>query len=292
MATTFTNQATLTVNGTSVQSNIAVGLIEGILSVSKQSVTEEYGAGDTLTYVVSIVNDSDTSAEDLTVSDDLGAYDFCRGTRQPLDYVEGSVLYYRNGELQPDPAVSTDDGLTFTGITVPANGNVTIIYQATVNAFAPLEAGSEITNTVTVTGDDVCGVEAEETVTVDSEPLLSIVKSVAPIPVAENGELTYTFQLQNSGNTAISPEDNAVITDTFDPLLSDIRVALNGVALTAGTDYTYNETTGAFATVAGVISIPAAAFTQDPITGEWSMTPGSATLTVTGTVGSVCDIIS
>ena len=95
------------------------------------------------------------------------------------------------------------------------------------------------------------------------------------------------YQLLNSGNTAVLETDNATITDTFDPLLSDISVALNGTALTAGTDYTYDEATGVFTTGNGVISIPAATYTQNPTTGEWTMTPGSSTMTVTGTVGAV-----
>ena len=76
----------------------------------------------------------------------------------------------------------------------------------------------------------------------------------------------------------------AEIIDTFDPILSNIAVSYNGTALVAGTDYTYNETTGLFATTAGRITVPAAAYTQDPATGNWIVTPGTGTLTVTGTI--------
>jgi len=53
--------------------------------------------------------------------------------------------------------------------------------------------------------------------------------------------------------------------------------------LTPGTDYTYDETTGAFATVPGVITVPAATFTQNP-DGTFNTTPGTSSLVVTGTV--------
>ncbi|MEI3048770.1 MAG: hypothetical protein V8T65_12065 [Roseburia inulinivorans] len=53
----------------------------------------------------------------------------------------------------------------------------------------------------------------------------------------------------------------AEIIDTFDPILSNIAVSYNGTALAAGTDYTYNEATGLFATTAGRITVPAAAYT-------------------------------
>lgn len=286
MATTFTNVATLSYNGAQVYSNTAVGMIEEVLSVTKYAVNETYGAGDTMTYVVSVVNNSDAAVNGLTVTDDLGAYAFGTGNVQPMDYIENTLQYYRNGVLQPDPAVSTADGLTLSDISVPANGNVTIVYSTALNDYAPMETGGSITNTVTINGTGVTAVTAQESVAVTNAAQLSVIKSITPIPVAENGELTYTFQLLNSGNTAVLETENAVVSDTFDPVLSNISVSLNGTALIAGTDYTYNEATGVFVTGNGLLSIPAATYTQDPTTGEWSVTPGSSTLTVTGTVGA------
>ena len=284
MATTFTNVATLSYNGTQILSNVAVGMIEGMLSVSKYAVNETYSDGDTMTYVVSIVNNSDTAVTGLTVTDDLGAYPFSTGTVQPLTYVAQSLQYYQNGVLQPDPAVSVTDGLVLSDIAVPAGGNTTLVYAAQVNAYAPLETGGTITNTVTVDSAAITAATAEESVAVTNEAQLSVIKSVTPIPVSENGELTYTFQLLNSGNTAVLDTENAVITDTFDPVLTDISVTLDGTALVEGVDYTYDEATGVFATANGVIAIPAATYTQDTSTGEWSMTPGSVTLAVTGKI--------
>ena len=283
MATTFTNQATLSYNGAQVRSNIAVGVLEGSLSVTKNAVASQYSAGETITYVVSIVNNSPGPITGLTVSDDLGAYPFGAGTVQPLTYVNGSVQYYSDGILQPAPAVTTTDGLVITGISVPANGNVTLVYSATVNEYAPLASGSAIDNTVTVDGTGVSAVEAQETVPASEAAQLSMLKSVTPIPVAENGTLTYTFQLINSGNTAVLDTDGAVVSDIFDPVLTGIAVTLNGTALTAA-DYSYDEATGVFSTADGVIAIPAATYEQDPATGVWTATPGTTTLTVTGAV--------
>ena len=42
--------------------------------------------------------------------------------------------------------------------------------------------------------------------------------------------------------------------------------------------------TGLFATVEGQILVPAATYTQDPTTGAYSVSPGIATLVVTGTI--------
>jgi len=51
-----------------------------------------------------------------------------------------------------------------------------------------------------------------------------------------------------------------------------------------GVNYTYDAATGEFATVAGQITVPAATYAQDPATGLWTIQPGVAVLTVTGTV--------
>ena len=85
------------------------------------------------------------------------------------------------------------------------------------------------------------------------------------------------------GNTAAAATDNATIIDTFTPALSNITVTYNGDTMPVTTFYTYNETTGLFQTVPGQITVPAATFTQST-TGEYTVTPGIATVTVTGTI--------
>lgn len=290
MATTFTNQATLSYNGATVRSNIATGAIESALTIDKQPLADLYSAGENLTYIISVINSGDNDITSLTVADDLGAYEFGDETLQPLSYVDGSVQYYLDGAIQPTPAVTAEQGVSFGNITVPANGNVLLIYQAQVNEFAPLGDGEAITNTATLTGGTICEAQASATVNAQSGAVLSMLKSVSPVPVSENGELSYTFRMANNGATALETTDNAVITDTFNPILSDLTVTLDGAPLVQGTDYTYNETTGEFSTVAGKLAVPAAAFVQDPTTGAWSVTPGEAVMVISGTVGSVCDI--
>ena len=73
-------------------------------------------------------------------------------------------------------------------------------------------------------------------------------------------------------------------TDTFNPILTDITVTFNDVVWSSPVNYTYDETTGEFATVPGQMTIPAAVYAQDPTTGEWIIEPGVGVLTVTGTV--------
>lgn len=102
--------------------------------------------------------------------------------------------------------------------------------------------------------------------------------------MVDNERVTYTFIIRNSGNEPVVATDNAVITDTFNPILTDLVVTFEGVVWEEGTQYNYNEATGLFETLPGRITVPAATYTRDPATGEYSVTPGIATLIVTGTI--------
>lgn len=282
----YTNQAQLSYKNTVLNSNVAVGEILEVLSASKTAVRDRYSRNDDVTYVISIVNSGTTAFTGLTVSDNLGAYEFNGGTLYPLEYAEGSVRVYINGVLQTaPPTVTSLQPLVFSGLSLPANSNMTIIYEAVTTRFAPLSAAGTITNTATISGDGVGSpVTATATVTAKAEPDLTINKSIEPAVVTENGTVTYTFTIQNYGNTATAAADNVSVTDTFDPVLSNLSVAFNGTAWTEGTEYTYNAGTGLFTTVPGQITIPAATYTQDAETGVWSITPGTGILTVRGTL--------
>ena len=203
----------------------------------------------------------------------------------PLTYEAGSVALFTNGVPQAAPAVAPGPPLVFSGITVPAGGDVVLVYQARANAYADPAPGGTIVNTVTVTGDGLSApITASETVEVDVAPVLAISKSITPAQVVDNDRVTYTFVIQNSGNQAVVATDNAAITDTFDPILTALAVSFDGVAWTQGVQYNYDEATGLFATVPGQILVPAATYTQDPVTGIYTETPGIATLVVTGTI--------
>ena len=281
---TFYNQATLNYNNTTTTSNITTGEIVDSLTATKTALVPTYTSGDNVTYVISIVNSGTTDYTGLTVTDNLGAYTYNTSTVYPLTYTPDSIRYYINGALQATPTIGATRPLTLTGISVPAGGNTTIVYETTANNFAPPAAASTITNTVTITGTGITEpVTATETVTVLAAPMLNISKSLSPTTINGNGQITYTFIIQNMGNTAAAATDNATIIDTFTPALSNITVTYNGDTMPVTTFYTYDETTGLFQTVPGQITVPAATFTQST-TGEHTVTPGIATVTVTGTI--------
>lgn len=280
----FTNYATLSYSGGSTVSNTVTGEILDTLSVTKTAVINNYTARDKVTYVITLVNSGTTALTGLSLTDNMGAYRFNGSTYYPLNYIDGSIRYYVNGVLQAAPAVAGGPPMGVSGLSIPAGGNATLIYEAAVTNYAPLASGAAITNTATVTGDDLSApVVATETITAENRADLTISKSVCPAVVTGNGQLTYTFVIENTGNTIATADDNAILNDTFNPILNPISVAFNGVAWSEGANYTYDEATGEFATLPGQITVPAATYAQSS-NGTWVMTPGISMLTVTGTV--------
>jgi hypothetical protein len=282
----FTNQATLSYGDTVTTSNIALGEVLEVLSATKTAVNGVYyGQNDTITYIISLINSGAVPLNNLTVTDNLGTFDFGTGTLTPLVYTTGSVKYYQNGVISPSPSVTTSESqVVFSGISVPANGNSTLAYEVTVNNLAPLDEGAEITNVATINGCGVTPISASETVTSGVGPNISITKSISPVPVADGATVTYTFVIENTGNRALVATDNAVIRDLFDPTLTDVTATFNGVAWTEGTEYNYNQATGLFESVPSNITVPSATYTRDPVSGVVSLIPGTSTLVITGTI--------
>ena len=282
---TFYNKATLSYNGTSTDSNIVTGEILAALTASKQALDQSYEAGETITYAISLVNSATSTLSGLTITDNLGAYSFGAQTLVPLTLVPGSLYFYINGVLQPTPAISSTSPLTLTGISIPAGGNAILLYNATVNEYAPLDLESTITNTGSANGNTlVAPVSFTETIGKNTAADLSISKSLCPETITENGEITYTFLIQNTGNLSAGLAENVIISDVFQPVLENLTVTYNGTIWSEPANYTYDETTGAFQTVTGSITVPPATFTQNPLTGEWTTTPGVAVIRVTGTI--------
>ncbi len=281
---TFTNFATLSYNGGTTTSNIVTGRLLETLFVSKTAVMDDYTARDDVTYVVTLCNSGTAPLTGLTVTDDLGAYQFEGDTVYPLEYTPDSLHYYVNGVLQAPLAVADSQPLSITDISVPAGGCVMLIYEAAVTNYAPLGVDDTITNTVTVTG---CGmaapVTASEIIYTEDRADLTISKAVSPAAVTNNGQLTYTFVIANHGNTPAVATDDVVVTDVFDPILNPISVTFESDVWVEGVNYTYNEATGAFATLPGQITVPAATYTRND-DGTWTVNPGTVTLVVTGTV--------
>ncbi len=80
----FSNQATLTYNGNTTNSNIAYGEILDVLVTTKTAVEGSYTPGQLVTYVVTLRNTGNVPLTGLTVTDNLGGYEFNGTTVYPL----------------------------------------------------------------------------------------------------------------------------------------------------------------------------------------------------------------
>jgi len=273
------NQASLTFNGVITNSNVTSGEIVDTLTFTKTAISEDYARGDGVAYALSVVNGGATEMTDVSITDNLGAYNFAGGELVPLEYIDGTLKLYINGVLVATPTVTAGPPLTVSGFAIPSGGNALIVYEARATEYAPLAQSSQITNVATMAGND-----ATATVSVREEAILSITKVMEPDTVSENGRLTYTFIIQNTGNIPVVATDDTTVSDVFEPILSNIAVTFNGTTWTEGTNYSYDESTGVFTTLAGQITAPAATFTTDAATGVVTINPGVSIIEVTGTV--------
>lgn len=280
----FYNQAQLFYNGNQTASNVTQGERVGVISAEKNSLNTGFSAGENISYIINIVNSGLTALTGLTVTDNLGAMTVSTGAIVPLSYVEGSLLYYVDGELRNTAtATATATELVISNVDVPAGGSAVIAYQATVNEYAPVYDNATITNTAEIEGGGLTAIEVKDTIASTDAPELSITKTISPERVTENGRITYSFIITNTGNTAATVDDAVSVSDVFDPVLTQIDVRLDGDVLTRNTEYTYNEQTGEFAVVDGVITVPAATYERNA-DNVVITTPGTAILTVSGNI--------
>lgn len=217
----FTNFATLSYNGGTTNSNTVTGELLEALTVTKTAVVKNYAANDKITYIISIVNSGAQPVTNLTVTDNLGAYEFNSGTVYPLAYVPNSVRYYVKRRLADRAHRNVGAAARHYGPECPRKRRIMLVYEAEVTAYAPLGTDGSITNTANVT-DGNLEVSASETVSTEDRAVLTISKALCPAVVTGNGQITYTFVIENTGNTEASEAERIVLTDTFDPILKNI----------------------------------------------------------------------
>lgn len=289
------NQAQLSYNGITTKSNITKGEIVAVISATKAALFDSYRSDDIVTILLNITNSGTTAFNNLTIYEDLRRYSYTPPvepgepdppaiTLFPLTYIDNSMRHFQKSVQMINPTVTrTPAGLTITGVNLPPETTSLLLFQAKINEYAKLDIADTILSTSTIDSADLTNpITAAVTLNTHDAPFLTIVKNICPEKVAENGTVTYTFTISNYGNTAADVSSNAVVKDTFTPPLLNPTFMYNGSQI-PDASFSYNEESGVFETVPGLINIPAATFTQDK-NGVVSITPGERIISASGTI--------
>ena len=287
MPTQITNTASLTFEYGSEKgcatSNTAATTLQETLSISKSSLGCTYSPGNDIFYIITISNNNSAAVMSVKISDDLGTYCLGAVSISPLTYAGPAELYIDGAfQCELEPKIYKNK-IVFTVDEIPCHSNAMIIYKAVPNCAAPLELDSVIENTASLTSKCLAEtIKASNVVKIANKAEVKIVKSMAPNPVLAGEKLTYTFFLYNYGNTEAT---NVVLTDKFGPAPLTVCVAVNGAEVPFK-DYTYINDTLTMPAFGSrmALTIPAAKFKQDPLTGVVTTEPGCATITVTGRI--------
>ncbi len=264
MAITINNSANITYKyGTSTDyalSNVAMTSLEEDygLSAVKTSQNSNWRPGENLTFNISITNDGIEPLYGVSVQDNLGD--------ELLSYVAGSARMLRNNVLTGVTPTSTSP-LTFViPNTLLASETVTFSYVAKVRSDISNDI-AEITNEATVVGHETS--ISGSTITVIPSPSLTlpkasyaevrIMKSVDKENIREGDTLTYTFELENSGNLEAS---NVVIEDDLPSafVINSVKSLTNEVeTVFETTDYSLDENNKLIlpTSITKTISVPA-----------------------------------
>lgn len=288
MATTITNRANLQYTygavTETVASNLASTVLNDPLTVTKSALETAYRNGEDLTYVITMINGSDATLTNVKITDDLGTYDVAQGVSvTPLTY-DGPAQLLLDGVFSQmlTPAINADS-VVFTIPQIAAGTTATILYKATPNDYAPMIEDSVITNTASYQPAGAgAPITAQHELPVDAYADVTIEKEMTPNPITDGGTLTNTFTITNTGNVEAT---DLVLSDTFQTPLTDLTVSIDGTAVPAS-DYSFTGNT-LILPVDGAtteITVPAAAYTQDPATGVVTFVPGVVTVVVTGTI--------
>ncbi len=266
-------------------SNLAEIGLESAVTLTKNTLGDTYTEDSVLTYIITVSNTSSAPINDITVADDLGSFEF--GTREltPLNYTPPALLLIDGQDVSAQLTVddTPEASVSFSFPTLAAGATANIIYNVTVNEFAPLELGSSITNTATLESSSDCAEgTASATVNVRESANVSVFKQMSPNPVVCGDTVTYTIRIYNYGNVAA---EDVELTDNFDPAPTNITVSRDGVLL-AATDYTYQNGTLTVPAAGSTesVTVPPATFNRDITTGVVTVTPGIIEYVITGTI--------
>jgi len=162
---------------------VTTTIAEPVLSIGKAAVPDPVEAGEELLYTLTVINSGPVPAMGLVVSDVVPVSTTFRSASDGGTLVGGVVVWSPSGSLA-------------------ANGG-TAQFTFTVRVDSPLVSGTQIANTTYVVraGNAQAPVLGQPvSVTVHSQPLLSLAKQENADPIPPGLDLVYTVRYENTGN--------------------------------------------------------------------------------------------
>ncbi len=182
-----------------------------LLAVTKTDAPDPVSAGANLTYTISYINNGNTSATSVVLTDTVPA--------------NTSFVSATNGGVKSGSTITWNLG------TIAAAGAGSV--SMTVQVASPLNNGTSITGgTCTIDSAETSPVTATTvTTSVASAPSLGISATDAPDPVLAGANLTWTLTYTNSGNMAST---QTIVTATLPANTTFVSATASGL-LTGGT---------------------------------------------------------
>lgn len=291
MPTQISNFASLTFEyGSSkeeVLSNTAFATLQDSVNIDLSSVENSYSSNDTITYILSIINNSSRCIKNIKVINDLASYTINSGISQktitPLSY-EGTAKLYIGGKFFSDiEAEVLSDKIIFNLEEIPELSNALIFYSTRVNKNAELSTGSSLKSTSSLTYDGMINnIESSDTIYVKEKADVTLIKYMYPNSITSGEIITYNFILYNYGNIEAK---NVAFSDTFSPAPLNLNVSVNSDALSSK-NYSYINGEIKIPSYGSdfSLSIPPANFIQDENNGAITTKPGSTIITITAKI--------
>ena len=198
---------TVTITGGTGDTNTLCVNASPVLTTDKTVTPTTASVGQTVAYSIKITNSGD-AAGTTTVVDDY-------------DQAHITVSNISNG------GVDNGNTITWTNISVPAKGSVTLTYSGLVKGTFTPPPGSgcgpgqfPVVNTVTITG----GTGDTNTLCVNAAPVLSSTKTVNPTSANVGQTVAYTITVNNTGDAV----GTTTVTDDYDQTHITVSNISNG----------------------------------------------------------------
>lgn len=280
MASIINNQANISYQYNQTNANVSSNIVETTvldlygITATKTALQNTYRLNENITYITRIENNGSDDLYNLILQDDLA--------QNHLTPIETSVTLIKNNEtIQLVP--SNPFILNIPGILSPEEV-IYIIYVAKVNNNLASDI-TTLTNTQTITarGGGVTGPlvsvtpNPQATITKANYADLTIIKSTDKETIMSGDNLTYTFNIENSGNITA---ENIILTDYLPTgfTITSITSETNNITTT------YNPNEYTFDTPTRLLTLPNTVGTPIQVPPSMNGINGKTVVKITGTV--------